>query len=345
MPHVVTALLLYSSRTINLQPLIISSYYMYNIIQLNDKELSDLQAIAKELGIKKVESLKKEELVYKILDEQAIVGANKKVATDKQKEEKKKRSKATNKKENKATPNSKSNNAANQTPNDNGTDAAGAEKENKSVGTDATTTKRKGRPRKNENKSNAANTTSQEGTENETQVQDKEGKRNLDPRSAANALPAPVIKEALPEAKNEKEKNVETGKETNTSPAKTPVVDSERELLTEMDDNEDFIPIENLPSEKKELPSELIGKFEATKIENSPAIQPSQNQQQGQQGHQRQRPQRQRENNKAEGRICRKYKLGATKKLGPDFSETHKSSGNPTGRCLPLRRLSTGNGP
>ena len=163
MPHVVTALLLYSSRTINLQPLIISSYYMYNIIQLNDKELSDLQAIAKELGIKKVESLKKEELVYKILDEQAIVGANKKVATDKQKEEKKKRSKATNKKENKATPNSKSNNAANQTPNDNGTDAAGAEKENKSVGTDATTTKRKGRPRKNENKSNAANTTSQEG--------------------------------------------------------------------------------------------------------------------------------------------------------------------------------------
>ena len=256
-----------------------------------------MQAIAKELGIKKVESLKKEELVYKILDEQAIVGANKKVATDKQKEEKKKRSKATNKKENKATPNSKSNNAASQTPNDNGTDAAGAEKENKSVGTDAPTAKRKGRPRKNENKSNAANTTSQEGTENEkeTQVQDKEGKRNLDPRPVANALPAPVIKETLPEAKSEKEKNAETGKEANTSPAKTPVVDSKRELLPEMDDNEDFIPIENLPSEKKELPSELIGKFEATKIENPPAIQPSQNQQQG---HQRQRLQRQRENNK-----------------------------------------------
>ena len=50
---------------------------MYNIIQLNDKSLSELQSIAQELGIKKTESLKKEELVYKILDEQAIVGAKK----------------------------------------------------------------------------------------------------------------------------------------------------------------------------------------------------------------------------------------------------------------------------
>jgi transcription termination factor Rho len=47
---------------------------MYNIIQLNDKNLSELQAIAQELGIKKTDSLKKEELVYKILDEQAIAG-------------------------------------------------------------------------------------------------------------------------------------------------------------------------------------------------------------------------------------------------------------------------------
>ena len=30
-------------------------YYMYNIIQLNDKDLSELQVIAKELGIKKTD--------------------------------------------------------------------------------------------------------------------------------------------------------------------------------------------------------------------------------------------------------------------------------------------------
>lgn len=32
---------------------------MYNIIQLNDKDLSELQQIAKELGLKKTDSLKK----------------------------------------------------------------------------------------------------------------------------------------------------------------------------------------------------------------------------------------------------------------------------------------------
>ncbi|MDR0895937.1 MAG: transcription termination factor Rho [Prevotellaceae bacterium] len=62
---------------------------MYNIIQLNDKSLSDLQTIAQELGITKTDTLKKEELVYKILDEQAIAGATKKVAADKLKEERK----------------------------------------------------------------------------------------------------------------------------------------------------------------------------------------------------------------------------------------------------------------
>ena len=77
---------------------------MYNIIQLNEKSLPELQAIAQELGIKKPDSFKKEELVYKILDEQAIVGATKKVAADKQKEERKaekqKRPRANAKKEN-----------------------------------------------------------------------------------------------------------------------------------------------------------------------------------------------------------------------------------------------------
>ena len=59
---------------------------MYNIIQLNDKELSELQSIAKELGIKNAESMKKDELVYGILDEQAIAGASKRAAKDAAKE-------------------------------------------------------------------------------------------------------------------------------------------------------------------------------------------------------------------------------------------------------------------
>jgi transcription termination factor Rho len=45
---------------------------MYDIIELNTKKVVELRSIAKELKIKKTESLKKQDLVYKILDEQAV---------------------------------------------------------------------------------------------------------------------------------------------------------------------------------------------------------------------------------------------------------------------------------
>lgn len=61
---------------------------MYNIIELNDKLLPELKQIAKDMGIKKVDSLKKEDLVYKILDQQAIDLAGKKIASEKEKSEK-----------------------------------------------------------------------------------------------------------------------------------------------------------------------------------------------------------------------------------------------------------------
>jgi transcription termination factor Rho len=48
---------------------------MYTILQLKEKSLDDLQAIAKELDIKKSNGLSHEELVYAVLDQQAIVRA------------------------------------------------------------------------------------------------------------------------------------------------------------------------------------------------------------------------------------------------------------------------------
>ncbi|MFT3739295.1 MAG: transcription termination factor Rho [Breznakibacter sp.] len=45
---------------------------MYDILELNEKLLPDLRQIAKDLNVKRVESFKKQELIYKILDEQAI---------------------------------------------------------------------------------------------------------------------------------------------------------------------------------------------------------------------------------------------------------------------------------
>ena len=242
---------------------------MYNIIQLNDKSLSELQSIAQELGIKKTESLKKEELVYKILDEQAIVGATKKVAADKQKEERKneqrqqKRSRVTIKKENVDKVFSADKNGDLSRPNPKeapqieekplipvqpaAETAAAPAAETAAEGSE--TTKRKpGRPRKTkkaaETKEAAPQAEAQETTE----------------------TPAP---------------QTATDSELKAAPAeedKKEVVD-DNPILTEADS--DFIPIEDLPTEKTELPSELIGKFEATRVE-APALPAAQQKQQRQ---------------------------------------------------------------
>ena len=45
---------------------------MYDIIELNGKALNELKEIAKGLSIPKIESFKKQDLIYKILDIQAI---------------------------------------------------------------------------------------------------------------------------------------------------------------------------------------------------------------------------------------------------------------------------------
>ena len=46
---------------------------MYNIEELRIRLLSELKEIAEELGVKNSKSLKKDELVYAILDQQAII--------------------------------------------------------------------------------------------------------------------------------------------------------------------------------------------------------------------------------------------------------------------------------
>jgi len=53
---------------------------MYDILELSKKLLPELKDIAKELKVKKTESLKKQDLIYKILDQQAIEATEKKSA-------------------------------------------------------------------------------------------------------------------------------------------------------------------------------------------------------------------------------------------------------------------------
>ena len=61
---------------------------MYDILELNKKLVPELKEIAKELKIKRVESYKKQDLIYKILDTQAVLEAEKKGQKNTPKEEK-----------------------------------------------------------------------------------------------------------------------------------------------------------------------------------------------------------------------------------------------------------------
>jgi transcription termination factor Rho len=59
---------------------------MYDILELSKKLLPELKDIAKELKIKKAESLKKQDLIYKILDQQAIEVTDIKIPLNTEKE-------------------------------------------------------------------------------------------------------------------------------------------------------------------------------------------------------------------------------------------------------------------
>lgn len=51
---------------------------MYDIIELSKKLVPDLKEVAKELGIKRIDSYKKQDLIYKILDTQAVLAVESK---------------------------------------------------------------------------------------------------------------------------------------------------------------------------------------------------------------------------------------------------------------------------
>ena len=213
---------------------------MYNIIQLNDKDLSELQQIAKELGLKKVESLRKEDLVYRILDEQAIVGANK--AAERKEGQPRKRSRISVKKEGDKVYTATKDKAQKLEAN---TPALPAPtllfKEEAAA---ALTEK--------------ANATEEAKTETPEVKQPK--KRGRKPGSKNKST---LAREAM-----EAQKKAEEEKNTEAQEVVVPAAEDDMELPPlDLKGGDDFVPIEDLPSEKFEIPSELLGKFEATKVE------------------------------------------------------------------------------
>lgn len=254
---------------------------MYNIIQLNDKNLSELQQIAKELGLKKVDSLKKEELVYRILDEQAIVGATKKVAAQQNNEERKegqprKRSRISIKKEGDKVYTATKDKAQKLEAN---TPALPAPtplfKEIPAL------------PEQTETVAPVAEKTAQTEVVAAPATEEKpKAKRGRKPGSKNKST---LAKEAQEAAENKPA-------EVAAKPAPLPIDDDDMELPPLDLNNNDFIPIEDLPSEKFEIPSELLGKFEATKME-APVMSAKEPKQKNQQRQARQNNRNNRPNN------------------------------------------------
>mgnify|MGYP001481503914 FL=1 len=210
---------------------------MYNIIELNDKTLSDLKVIAKELGLKGADKLKKEELVYRILDEQAIANATKKVEAA----EKKKRTRVTVKSE-----------TADKviSANKNGETKKVEKEDSKVITKNKTVEAKKEEDKKEAPKKKRTSRPKKTAAKKEEAPKKKEEKESTNKKSNTPKEEAPK-KENTPKAK---EDNKEKPKKSNDK------------------GKDDFIPIEELEASKKELPSELIDKFEATKKEAKPKV-------------------------------------------------------------------------
>ena len=219
---------------------------MYNIIQLNDKDLSELQSIAKELGIKKAESLSKVDLVYSILDEQAVAKATQKAANDKGKEaQPRKRSRISVKKEG---------------------DKVYTANQDKATKLDNRSPESMIKPIVNPIEAPAA------------PVEEKKPEAVAENVETKETTEKPATEKPAPKKKTRKSKAQKDGEKKQSEKAESAPVKEEAPKAKETSEEEkavevaplpenDFIAIEDLPSEKTELPSELIGKFEATKAE------------------------------------------------------------------------------
>jgi transcription termination factor Rho len=264
----------------------------YNIIQLNEKELSELQSIAKELGVKKTDSMTKEQLVYTILDEQAIVGASKRATASKEKDApQRKRSRINVKKDSdmvytankdkaKKLENSKPAKAqADEEVKDAPVAAAPAEdvkavvkeaskavkkakKDEKVAETDieqAEAPKKRGRKPGSKNKRTLERLATEENVDAELKNAQEPAPAAEEPKETVKAQEAIAATEPAEAVSAPEQKDI-------TADIPTDVEDDfppERAFAVGADD---FIAVEDLPTTGRvELPSELFTKFEATK--------------------------------------------------------------------------------
>ena len=265
---------------------------MYNIIQLTSKSLDELQEVAKEMGLKGTGSLDRQDLIYRILDEQAIMGSKRKAAAEEERNERRQRTRI-NKKEvaNKVYSADKDKaEKINDTPKIVATPVVEEKKEKEeqthpqplpvSEGGENTTatetseqpaptTKKRGRKPKAKRATDEEQQTTNNGQQTHPLPVSEGGE---DPSAAQNegdVTPAPKKRGRKPKAQ----------KEVETDIAEPQVLPHREDLGGSSEgSSSDFIAIEDLPSEGAALPTELVDKFEQTKLDKQQNEQPQQGQ-------------------------------------------------------------------
>ena len=203
-----------------------------------------MQQIAKELGLEKTDSLRKEELVYRILDEQAIVEATKKTVaakSDDNRKEPRKRSRISVKKEG---------------------DKVYTATKDKAQKLEANTPALPAPIPVFKEEINPAEAPQPENIPAEEPAAAPAEATEDKPKAKRGRKPGSKNKTTSEKAANEEQEKPE-------KPVPVPIDDDMELPPLDLSNSGDFIPIEDLPSEKFEIPSELIGKFEATKKENT----------------------------------------------------------------------------
>ena len=266
---------------------------MYNIIQLTSKSLDELQEVAKEMGLKGTGSLDRQDLIYRILDEQAIMGSKRKAAAEEERNERRQRTRI-NKKEvaNKVysadkdkaekindtpkivttpvvseepkamsqelTANSQELTANSQQPT--------ANSQQPTANSQEPTPKKRGRKPKTQQAQPAQAEAETAGTEQA--VVSEEGE-NIE-QTKTEATP----KQQGAKKRGRKSKAQKATEEGEQAPAQheTPSTSPAEETSS------DFVAIEDLPSEGAALPTELVDKFEQTKLDKQQNEQPQQGQ-------------------------------------------------------------------
>ncbi|MBO7193454.1 MAG: transcription termination factor Rho [Bacteroidaceae bacterium] len=245
---------------------------MYHIEQLRSKEIADLQSIAQDLGIKGIKSLDRDSLIYRILDGQAMQNS-------------KSGAPAVVKEENRMTRREHRRNrihsdAPSKVYTATGDKAVKVEKEEPTKQkTEQANVPEKSVVQPVVEEKTVTPAVVEAATPKAVDEAPKQKKRGRKPKNEKNSAEnvqvevpavepvevveaAPAVEGATKEASSAKKRGRKPKNKTVEKPVEPVVAAEELPVVPVAEEGEAFVAIENLPSDTKELPSELVDKFE-----------------------------------------------------------------------------------